>query len=89
MIFFFVAHCLQQEKQLIAKPDQNIIMVHPISASSLITKPVITSNQIMPKMLSFKLIKPQTLACTSVTTGSTQYLTTTVPLNSLLNKSSF
>lgn len=39
--------------------------------------------------MSFKLIKPQTFACTSVvtpTTDSTQFLTTTMPLGSLLNK---
>lgn len=46
-----------------------------------------------PKLVSLKLIKPpQTFACTSVvtaTTNSTQFLTTTAPLDSVLNKISF
>jgi len=45
---------------------------------------------VKPKLVSIKLIKPpQTIACTSVvtaTTNSTQFLTTTAPLDSILNK---
>ncbi|KYM82411.1 hypothetical protein ALC53_07199 [Atta colombica] len=67
-------------------------MAHPTSASSLITRsviPKVSSVQIIPKTMSL-LIKPQTLAYASVITStrdSTQYLTTSVPLDSLPNKS--
>lgn len=47
-------------------------------------------SAVKPKLVSIKLIKPpQTIACTSVvtaTTNSTQFLTTTAPLDSVLNK---
>ncbi|KYQ59270.1 hypothetical protein ALC60_01697 [Trachymyrmex zeteki] len=67
-------------------------MAHPTSASSSITRsiiPKVSTVQIIPKTMSL-LIKPQTLAYASVITstrGSTQYLTTSVPLDSLPNKS--
>ncbi|XP_018337775.1 PREDICTED: uncharacterized protein LOC108745876 [Trachymyrmex septentrionalis] len=67
-------------------------MTHPTSANSLITRsviPKVSTVQIIPKTMSL-LIKPQTLAYASVITstrGSTQYLTTSVPLDSLPNKS--
>ncbi|XP_018357866.1 PREDICTED: uncharacterized protein LOC108757764, partial [Trachymyrmex cornetzi] len=66
-------------------------MAHPNASSSTSSAiPKISSMQIMPKTISFKLIKPQPLASSSVvtpTTGSTHNFRS-VPLDSLLNKSS-
>jgi len=71
-------------------------MGHPITANSVITRPTLipmnSTVQIKPKMLSLKLIKPHG-SCTSVVDHTTlnkldlQYLTTTIPFDSMINKS--
>ncbi|XP_018397179.1 PREDICTED: uncharacterized protein LOC108775347 [Cyphomyrmex costatus] len=67
-------------------------MAHLTSPSSSITSviPKFSTVQIIPKAVPLKIIKPQTLAYTSVITctrGSTENLTTSVPLDSVSIKS--
>jgi len=70
---FVVAHNLQQEEQFILKLNQKILMAHPITTNSLVTRPVIAMNstmQVKVKMLSAKLIKLHG-SCTSVVNHTT------------------
>ncbi|XP_025153262.1 uncharacterized protein LOC112588245 isoform X2 [Harpegnathos saltator] len=74
-----------------AESNQKIMIAHP-NANSLITGSMIPKNsaiKVMPKILSFKLVKPQTPNTSAVThtTDLTQYLTT-VPLMNKMSPSS-
>lgn len=60
--------------------NQKIMIAHPTNANSLITGSMIPKNsaiKIMPKILSLKLVKPQTPNTSVIThtTDLTQYLT--------------
>ncbi|XP_025155812.1 uncharacterized protein LOC112588850 isoform X1 [Harpegnathos saltator] len=74
-----------------AESNQKIMIAHP-NANSLITGSMIPKNsaiKVMPKILSFKLVKPQTpnISAVTHTTDLTQYLTT-VPLMNKMSPSS-